>query len=78
MPTTYRLPYILHEPSEETGDMYMGEVPLLPGCRAWADTPEEALWILEGNAEAFIASYRKRGKPLPREIVEAGEFVVAV
>ena len=78
MPTKYRLPYTMREPCEDTGDMFLAEVPSLPGCCAWADTPEEALWILEGNAEAFIASYRERGKPLPPEIVEAGELVVAV
>ena len=78
MPTQYRLAYTMREPCEDTGEMYLAEVPSLPGCRAWADTPEEALWILEGNAEAFIASYRKRGKPLPPEFVEAGELIVAV
>ena len=78
MPTTYRIAYTMREPCEDTGDMYLAEAPSLPGCCAWADTPEEALWILEGNAEAFISSYRERGKPLPPEIAEAGELVVAV
>ncbi len=77
MPTTYRLPYILHEPSEETEDMYMGEVPLLPGCRAWGETPELALEYLESVAEGFILSYKKRGKPLPLEITRTGEIVVS-
>ena len=78
MPTQYRLAYTMRGPSEDTEDMYLAEVPALPGCRAWADTPEEALWILEGNAEAFIASYRERGKLLPPTVAQAGELVVAV
>lgn len=78
MPTTYRLPYILHEPSEETEDMYMGEVPLLPGCRAWGETPELALEYLESVAEAFIRSHLKHGDPLPDEITQANELVVSV
>ena len=78
MSKQYRLPYTMREPSYDTEDMYLAEVPILPGCRAWGETPEEALWILESVAEAFIESYRERGKPLPPEIVEAGEFVIAV
>ncbi len=30
----YKLPLVIHEPSEETEDKYMAEVPALPGCRA--------------------------------------------
>ena len=78
MPTTYRLPYILHEPSEETEDMYMGEIPLLPGCRAWGETPELALEYLESVAEAFIRSYLMDGDPLPLEVIRTGEIAVAV
>ena len=78
MSTQYRLPYTMREPSEDTEDMYLAEVPILPGCRAWGETPEEALYNLEGVAEAFIESYRERGKPLPPEIAKAGEIVVAV
>ena len=78
MPKQFRLAYTMREPCEDTGEMFLAEVPSLPGCCAWAETPEEALWILEGVAEAFIASYQKRGKPLPAEIVDAGELVVAV
>ena len=78
MPMTYRLPYILHEPSEETEDMYMGEVPILPGCRAWGETPELALEYLESVAEGFIRSHLKHGDPLPEGIVQANELVVSI
>ncbi len=78
MSKQYRLPYTMREPSYDTEDMYLAEVPILPGCRAWGETAEEALHNIEGVAEAFIESYQERGKPLPPEIVSAGEFVVAV
>ena len=67
----HRLPYTLRAPSEETEDMYLAEVPLLPGCRAWGDTAEEALFNLEGVAVAFIASYEEHGDPLPAAISAA-------
>ncbi len=53
----YRLRYVMHDPSEETEDKYMAEIPALPGCRAWGDTLVDALDILQSVAEAFIESY---------------------
>ncbi len=67
----YKLPVVLYEPSEDTEDKYMAEVPLLPGCRAWGDTPAEVLENLQSVASAFIESYRKMGDPLPPEVEAA-------
>ena len=78
MPTTYRIAYTMHGPSEDTEDMYMAEAPALPGCRAWAETPELALEYLESVAEAFIRSYLKHGDPLPDQLIEVNEMVVTV
>ena len=78
MPKQYRLPYTLRAPSEETEDMYLAEVPVLPGCRAWGATAEEALVNLEGVAADFIASYQDHGNELPAALAGAGELVVAV
>lgn len=78
MAKQYRLPYILRVPSAESEDMYMAEVPVLPGCRAWGATAAEALDNLEGVAADFIASYEQHGDELPAEIAGAGELVVAV
>lgn len=61
----YQLDYLLHEPCEDQGWLYMAEIPRLPGCRAWADTANEALAELSAVAEQFILSYKERGKPLP-------------
>ena len=84
----YRLPLVMHEPSEDTEGKYMAEVPALPGCRAWGDTAAEALENLQSVATAFIESYRDRGDTLPPEVVDAaletddlrtlGEVLVAV
>ena len=61
----YQLDYLLHEPCEEQGWLYMAEIPALPGCRAWAEAANEALVELSTVAEQFILSYQDRGKPLP-------------
>lgn len=73
----YRLPYILREPCEETEDLYLAEVPLLPGCRAWGTTPEEATFNLEGVAADFIASYRDHDDDLPVAL-SADELVISI
>ena len=62
----YKLPYVMYDPSESTeDDKYMAEIPALPGCRAWGDTPAETLYILQGVAGAFIQSYLERRLELP-------------
>ena len=75
----YRLGYVLHTPSEDTDGMYMAEIPVLPGCRAWANSPQEVRSILESVAEEFIASYAEHGDPLPAVVVASasadGEFI---
>ena len=84
----YKLSFVIHEPSEDTEDKYMAEIPALPGCRAWGDTRAQALESLQGVATAFIESYRDRGEPLPEKVEAAivdaqqheglGEVMVAV
>ena len=78
MSKQYRLPYLLRAPSEETENMYLAEIPVLPGCRAWGATAAEALFNLEGVAADFIASCEDHGDQLPASIAGAGELVVAV
>lgn len=79
MAKQYRLAYTMRPPSYDTEDKYLAEIPALPGCKARGDTPEEALWILESVAEAFIDSYKERGKPLPAltDLCDAGGLVIA-
>lgn len=74
----YRLPVRVIEPSADSGDRFVAEVPLLPGCRAWGDSAAEALENVHSVAAAFLESYRERGDQLPAEIVatEAGSNAV--
>ena len=68
----FRLRYVMYDPSESTeDDKYMADIPALPGCRVWGDTPEETLDILQGVAEAYIESYREWGDELPEEVKAA-------
>ena len=66
----YRLPLVMHEPTEDTENKYMAEVPAIPGCRGWGDTVAAALENLKSVAGEFIESYRSRGDSLPRSVVE--------
>ncbi len=84
----YRLEFVLREPSQDTDDLYLAEVPALPGCRAWGETAALALENLRSVATAFIESHRAHGEPLPPEVAAAavdvrgqrgvGEVMVAV
>ena len=67
----YRLRSVLREPSDETEDKYLAEIPDLPGCRAWGDTAAQALESLQCVAAAFIESYRDRDDPLPPQVAAA-------
>ena len=81
----YKLRYVMHDPSEDTEDKYMAEIPALPGCRAWGDSPEDALDILQSVAAAFIETYVERDYELPPAVASAfvastvtNELLVAV
>ena len=67
----YKLRYVMHDPSEETEDKYMAEIPALTGCRAWGDTPSETLENLQSVASATIEVYEERGYELPAEVKAA-------
>ncbi len=71
----YKLPVMLHAPSNDTEDKYLAEVPLLPGCRAWGDTASEAIENLQSVVTAFIESYKERGDELPTAVEAASQDV---
>lgn len=73
----YRLEFVLREPSEDAEDMYLAEVPALPGCRAWGETAALALENLQSVTTAFIESHLAHGDPLPPEVSGAAEDVAA-
>ena len=64
----YQLDYVLHEPREDQGWLYMAEIPELPGCRAWGESANSALAELSVVAEQFILSYKDRGDAMPAGI----------
>ena len=82
----YKLQFVMYDPSESTEpDKYMAEIPALPGCRVWGDTPEDALDILQDVAAAIIETHIERGYELPEEVHKArivsgnsNELVVSV
>ena len=66
----YRLDYILYDPELSTEpDQYMAEIPALPGCQAWGDTPEETIETLQSVAAAFIDLYEENGEELPQAVL---------
>ena len=69
---TYKLPYVIYPPSQSTEpDKYMAEIPILPGCMAWGDTPAETVDILQSVAAATIEVRIERGYGLPKEVAAA-------
>ena len=82
----YKLQFVMYDPSESTEpDKYMAEIPALPGCRVWGDTPEDALDILQDVAAAIIETHIERCYELPEEVEKAlivsgnsNELVVSV
>lgn len=72
----YRLPVIMHQPSDETENKYLAEVPVLPGCRAWGDTPEEALDNLRSVAREFIESFKAHRQRLPKAVEDTAYELV--
>ncbi|MDE2801614.1 MAG: type II toxin-antitoxin system HicB family antitoxin [Chloroflexota bacterium] len=64
----YQLEYILHEPEESEGWMYLAEIPALQGCMAWGETPEETLKSLLAVAQTIIQLRQEEGQALPPEI----------
>jgi predicted RNase H-like HicB family nuclease len=72
----YRLPVIVHQPSEDTENKYLAEIPLLKGCRAWGDTPAEAMENLRSVASEFILSFKEHHQPLPKAVEDTAYELV--
>ena len=49
----------------EEDDVFVAEVPELPGCMAHGDTREAALANAQGAIAAWIATAREFGDPVP-------------
>ena len=64
----YQMDYVLHEPQESEGWMYLGEIPALQGAMAWGNTPEETLKSLLAVAQTIIQLRKENDQALPPEI----------
>ncbi len=65
----YSFEYTLTEPCEETEDLYFADLPAMPGCHAWGETPEDAEENLRSMARAFLESYEAHGDELPTAVI---------
>ena len=66
----YQLDYILYPPELSTDpDMYMAEIPALPGCQAWGNTEEETIEFLKDVAANFIELYDELDMELPEAAI---------
>ena len=64
----YQLDYVLHDPYEGEGWMYLAEIPTLQGCMTWGQTPEEGPKSLVAVAQTIIQLRKENEQPLPPEI----------
>ncbi|HEY5892978.1 MAG TPA: type II toxin-antitoxin system HicB family antitoxin [Chthoniobacterales bacterium] len=58
----------------EESDAYMAEVPALPGCMSHGATYEEAARNIQEAMEAWTASAKKHGDPIPEPDLAAEEI----
>lgn len=49
----------------EEDEGYIADIPDLPGCSAFGETPEEALHEVQIAKQAWLAAARSAGKPIP-------------
>jgi predicted RNase H-like HicB family nuclease len=66
----YQLDYVLHEPEESEGWMYLAEAPALQGCTAWGNTPAETLHELIDVARMLIELRKENREPLLKELIQ--------
>jgi len=61
----------------EEDEVYSISTPMLPGCRAWGETLDEAMRAMPGNIRAMIAACKEKGVPIP-PIFEKSEISAPV
>jgi len=59
----FRYEIILYWSNED--DVFIAEVPELPGCMAHGDTPEETLRNINDAMELWVDTARERGRAVP-------------
>ncbi|OGW66521.1 MAG: hypothetical protein A3H49_06655 [Nitrospirae bacterium RIFCSPLOWO2_02_FULL_62_14] len=71
------------EVEQEEDGRWSAVVPSLAGCATWGQTQQEAVKSLQEAIDAYIATLREMGKPIPKppangEIIEAPVLAVVV
>lgn len=54
------------EEEEEEG-VWQAIVPILPGCNAWGNSPQEALTAIQENTRAYLETLIEENRPIPIE-----------
>lgn len=62
--------YIFKVELEEEEGVWQAVVPILPGCNAWGNSPQEALTAIQENARAYIETLIEENRPIPIEARE--------
>ena len=71
------------EVEQEEDGRWSAVVPSLAGCATWGQTQQEAVKSLQEAIDAYIATLREMGKPIPKppangEIIEVPALAVVV
>ena len=61
----YRLPVVLHPPTDGSEGRYFAEVPGIPGCYGWGETPADALDDVESVFNTLAAQLFDHSDSLP-------------
>jgi len=60
-----RYTFVVRPLSDNEGGGWFAEIPLLPGCWADGETPDQAIAELSIAREAWMKSMLAHGKPIP-------------
>ena len=60
-----RLPVVLHPPTDGSEGRYFAEVPGIPGCYGWGETPADALLDVESVFNTLAAQMFDQSDSLP-------------
>ena len=66
--------YVFRVELEEEDGVWSAVIPVLPGCAADAETPEEALDAVREAAHFYVESLIEDGRPVPSDDVHASEL----
>ena len=59
--------YIFKVELEEEDGVWQAVVPILPGCNAWGNSPQEALTAIQENTRAYLETLIEENRPIPIE-----------